>query len=696
MLKFKSVISILLISSMMLTACGKKKDEPTAVKKDNAISINKEEILYALNSAQSSDVKTISKVDTNYKSIALTFEGMSDKSTMEEILNLLDKYKGKATFFLPGIRVAEEPDIAMDIVKKGHEIGNNTLKSKNKLDNIDMEEIYKEIALTREIIQKETQVRTTLFRVNGENYSEDICRAAAADGYHLVIGYSLNMQTLSKNKAEVKEYFIKHVQRGDIVRIDTSKEDALEFAEFALKEASKQGYEILTVSELLKKEYKKAEDNFAGSSEMGKNKEVFSYAYTTKKAVALTFEGMGDEAMMRGILDALDRSKIKATFFLPALSVFDRTDLAKEILKRGHEVESNSLERRDLTQLSYNQVYEQLNRSNQIFKDRLGISPKYLRPAFGSTNETVGKAADSLGYTVVTYSKNPKDLDMKTAKEIEEYIKKKITRGEIITLNATKNPAVIEAIPRIAEHVRYIGYDFATVDELYKSQYVRKPLEQIPGFDAAKVNLNNSVIEKELIHTLPKSAGKTVALTFDDWASDRTITAVLDILKANNIKGSFFIRGKGAEANPNLLMAIAQDGHDVGNHTYSHNTTGEQSIKELEEDIVKCHQTLTYIIQRQPQMMFRPPQFEIDEKRAAAIQAGGYKNIIMSDLSPWDWDPTKSPEEVLKDILNRVEEGSIITLHILDDSSVLKILQPTINELRKRGYSFAKISDYIK
>ncbi|WP_315117270.1 polysaccharide deacetylase family protein [uncultured Clostridium sp.] len=702
--KLHFIILILLMMSILLTSCNKDKNKVDTKNPDfneyNSYvldeNIDEENILGLVQSADKSKLKTIYKVNTISKSIALTFEGMADKDTMNKILDLLDKYNVKSTFFLPGIRVAEEPDIAMSIIKRGHDIGNNTLNRKSKLDNLDIKEIYKEIAISNQIIEKETKVKTNLLRVKGANYTDDILKAAAVDGYVAAVGYNFNMQTTSKSNSEIKKYFSSHINRGDIVTIDTNKEDAIDLTEFVLKEALGQGCSILSVNELLKKEYKIDKSVFSASENIGKNKGVFSYAYTTKKAVALTFEGMGDKTMMNGILNALDENHIKATFFLPGLAVSDHTELAKEILKRGHEIESNSLEKKDLTQLDYNKVSEQIYITDKIFKDKLGISPRYLRPTFGSTNDTVCKAADALGYTVVTYSKNSKDSDMKSAKEIEEYMKKKITRGEIITLNAAVNPAVIEAIPLIAKHVRYTGYDFVTIDELYKSQYERKPLEQIPGFNAASVKLNNNGIEKQLIHVLPKSAGKTVSLTFDDWASDRTITAVLDILKANGIKASFFIRGKGAEANPNLLMAIAKDGHDIANHTYSHTTTGEQSIKELQEDIIKCHQVLTYAIQRQPEMFFRPPQFEIDEKRAAAIQASGYKNVIMSDLSPHDWNTEKSSKEVLDDIFNRVEDGSIITLHILDDSSVLEVLQPTIDELRRRGYSFAKISDYIK
>jgi peptidoglycan/xylan/chitin deacetylase (PgdA/CDA1 family) len=143
-------------------------------------------------------------------------------------------------------------------------------------------------------------------------------------------------------------------------------------------------------------------------------------------------------------------------------------------------------------------------------------------------------------------------------------------------------------------------------------------------------------------------------------------------------------------------MAMAQDGHDIGNHTYSHLLTTAQTPAQLQQDIVKCHQILTGELQRQPQMFFRPPQLLIDDDMAAAVQACGYGTIVMSELSPHDWDPTKSADAVLKEILDTIENGSIITLHTLDNSSARVILEPLILELKDRGYSFAKLSDYFK
>jgi peptidoglycan/xylan/chitin deacetylase (PgdA/CDA1 family) len=221
------------------------------------------------------------------------------------------------------------------------------------------------------------------------------------------------------------------------------------------------------------------------------------------------------------------------------------------------------------------------------------------------------------------------------------------------------------------------------------------PLEQIDGYDAAKLNTEIAdEIIKEPVWELPNTQ-YSVALTFDDWGSDKIVTSVLDILKQNNIKATFFLRANGVINNPNLAKAIAEDGHDIANHTFSHVPVTSISPQALQEDIVKCHRVLTYAIQRKPEMFFRPPTFALDDTSIKVIQATGYKNIIMSYVSTHDWDSSKSTDLILSEVFRDTENGSIITMHIIDDSSVLKILQPTIDMLKAQGLTFVKLSDYI-
>ena len=120
-----------------------------------------------------------------------------------------------------------------------------------------------------------------------------------------------------------------------------------------------------------------------------------------------------------------------------------------------------------------------------------------------------------------------------------------------------------------------------------------------------------------------------IALTFDDWGRDITVTKILDILDKNDIKASFFLRGNGVEQNPNLAKAIAEAGHDVANHSYSHPIITSITAEEIASEVIKCHQVLTEAIQEQPKMLFRPPTGEINDSTAKIIAACGYETIAL-------------------------------------------------------------------
>ena len=102
------------------------------------------------------------------------------------------------------------------------------------------------------------------------------------------------------------------------------------------------------------------DDNSAPAQKMvryeGEMSKEVSLVYTTKRQLALTFNGMGDKETMLKLLDELDRYHIQSTFFLPGMRVADEPDIARTILSRGHEIENNTLSRVDLTRLSYEKL----------------------------------------------------------------------------------------------------------------------------------------------------------------------------------------------------------------------------------------------------------------------------------------------------------------------------------------------------
>ncbi|MCR4432090.1 MAG: polysaccharide deacetylase family protein [Tepidanaerobacteraceae bacterium] len=418
--------------------------------------------------------------------------------------------------------------------------------------------------------------------------------------------------------------------------------------------------------------------------------------YTARKELALTFNGMADKETMERLLDELDAYRIKATFFLPGMRVAEEPYIAREILGRGHEIENNTLNRLDLTGLTYEQIYKEIKLCNDVIKRETGVTPHYVRTKSGDYNEDVLLAAAHAGMeAVVSYNINPQDWDMKDAKAIGEYVERFICRGGIIALNTDINPEIIPAIRYIARAADNIGYKLIPLEQLIKSGGERKPLEEIPGYDAAKINPDYKNAKYRLIYKASTDK-KEIALTFDDWASDKTVTRILDILDKYDVKATFFLRAKGVESNPNLARAIVEGGHDVANHSYAHLDVTSMTPRELQEDIVKAHQVLTGAIQQKPTMLFRPPTGVINDTAARAIAAAGYPVIVMYDVTALDWDTKKSAEDIVSDILKQTQDGSVILLHILDGTNTVEALPKVLEKLKRKGYNFVKMADLFK
>ena len=423
-------------------------------------------------------------------------------------------------------------------------------------------------------------------------------------------------------------------------------------------------------------------------------KEVRS-VYTTNRELSLTFNGMADAFTMKRLLDQLDECGIKATFFLSGMRVAEEPELAAAIIARGHEIENNTLNRRDLTKLPYEDIYKEIRLANEIIERETGIKPQYVRTKSGDYNDEVRLAAAHAGLeAVVYYSVNPRDWDMKSAWEIADYVAHYITRGGIITLSTDINPAVIEAIPLISQEAERVGYKLVTLKELIRGGSERKPLELIEGYDAARINPDYANAEYHMFERMD-TGKREVALTFDDWGKDYRITQILDILSEHDVKASFFLRMDGVKSNPNLARAIAEEGHDVANHTYNHPNVTEITAEELQEQVVESHKVLTEAIQRQPAMLFRPPYGAIDETAAKAIAATGYKHIAQYDVTTFDWDTAVSAGQIVASVMEQTGNGSIILLHLQDELHTADALPDIITRLKDNGYAFVRLSDWV-
>ncbi len=172
-----------------------------------------------------------------------------------------------------------------------------------------------------------------------------------------------------------------------------------------------------------------------------------------------------------------------------------------------------------------------------------------------------------------------------------------------------------------------------------------------------------------------RTSQKVLALTFDDGPHPEITPQILDLLKKHNAKATFFCIGQHAEKHPEILKRILEEGHGVGNHSYSHKNTfpffGESQIKtELEQ---------TDAILKQANTLFRPPFGVTNPTIAKVVKETGHQ-VIGWNVRSFD-TVIKNPQTITKRILNKVKPGSIILMHDTRPQTLeaLKVILPRLS-----------------
>ncbi|MGB2693713.1 MAG: polysaccharide deacetylase family protein [Dehalococcoidia bacterium] len=194
---------------------------------------------------------------------------------------------------------------------------------------------------------------------------------------------------------------------------------------------------------------------------------------------------------------------------------------------------------------------------------------------------------------------------------------------------------------------------------------------------------------------------KVVALTFDA-GSDTGFTAfILDTLKANNIKASFGITGRWAEQNPSLTRRIAQEGHLLINHTYSHASftgysTSDAALSRAQrwEQLDRTEAIIKNLTGATTKPYFRPPYGDYDDSVNADVGARGYRYNVMWTVDSLGWQGL-SASAIKNRCLAGKEPGAIYLFHVGSASRDAGALQSIINGLRAAGYSFARIDALV-
>lgn len=191
----------------------------------------------------------------------------------------------------------------------------------------------------------------------------------------------------------------------------------------------------------------------------------------------------------------------------------------------------------------------------------------------------------------------------------------------------------------------------------------------------------------------PPDAGRVIALTFDDGPSAERTPRLLDLLKEHNLKAAFFCIGKNIAGNEALLQRIVEEGHIVGNHSFTHNTWFDLfPAGKMAAELQETDRRIESVAGKRP-ALFRPPYGVINPNVRGAVRQTGHQ-VIGWNVRSYD-TMISDNQKLMTRLLRLIKPGAVVLLHD-HGKKTLEVLPGFIRAARKHGYSFERLDHLLK
>lgn len=185
-----------------------------------------------------------------------------------------------------------------------------------------------------------------------------------------------------------------------------------------------------------------------------------------------------------------------------------------------------------------------------------------------------------------------------------------------------------------------------------------------------------------------EDVAKKIALTFDDGPHPRYTEQLLDGLKERNVVATFFVTGENAQNYPNIIRREQEEGHLIGNHTYSHIQLTSGNRETFREELVKTNEILENITGEKVSFV-RPPYGSWDKSFEKELNMFP----VLWNIDPLDWC-SHNAECIAAKVVEKAGDGDIILMHDYYDTSVTAALE-VVDVLQKRGFQFVTVEEIL-
>lgn len=211
-----------------------------------------------------------------------------------------------------------------------------------------------------------------------------------------------------------------------------------------------------------------------------------------------------------------------------------------------------------------------------------------------------------------------------------------------------------------------------------------------PGmrYDARISRTEDSIMVEKVLTGQDEAETRKIALTFDDGPHPYYTEQLLDGLKERDVCVTFFVTGEHAELYPDIIERMKDEGHLIGNHTYSHMQLRAGSLDAFKEELVKTNEIISGITGEE--VLFVRPPYGTWEK---SLEAELNMFPVLWTIDPLDWCSSNA-DGITRKVLSKAKENSIILMHDSYPSTVTAALR-VIDELQKQGYEFVTVDEIL-
>ena len=204
---------------------------------------------------------------------------------------------------------------------------------------------------------------------------------------------------------------------------------------------------------------------------------------------------------------------------------------------------------------------------------------------------------------------------------------------------------------------------------------------------------NKKVLEENKGICLGDKEKKNIYLTFDEGYEAGYTPQLLNTLKENQVKATFFITAHYVNTQPDLVKQMIEEGHIIGNHTVNHKSMPELKEDKIRTEVMDLHQVMQEKFNYEMKYI-RPPKGEFSQSSLQATNQLGYTTVMWS-FAYEDWNEDKQPDEnnSKKKILDNLHNGEIMLLHGNSKTNT-NILDEVIKEAKNRGYEFKSLDEF--